>query len=346
MNLVKDRFVPYAPRWGSTGYASQDRWLHETLLRGRANVTRIRGTQWEIFTANGTLVVSSNATLEGALEAFAKLPEKDRKPVVEPRGTYDPKLEAADQPARPDTVFVNVYCRPLALGTDDKLRPADGLDMSEFGGGGRRDFSEPQRDSLWLTAAEAQSLMPKKPQQGQSFAVPSAIRQRIFLFYLYNWFANSGGGYWGPKHLKSGNLTLTVEEATDELVRLRLKGQALVQFKNKTGSYIPHGHLFYVDARESKQVGLPDVYDVSYDAQLFGVLEYQPAKRKLTRFDAVALGDYKGHWVHWLKVKPVPLGFAFQLDTRELDLETGRHAPFGLSRAKGNYWAPDMWKGD
>jgi hypothetical protein len=345
MKLIRERFVPYAPRWGSTGYASQDKWLHQTTLSGRLNVTRIRGTQWDLYTANGTLV-QGNGTLEGALEAFAKLPEKDRKPEIEPRGPYDPNLTGADQPAAPGTTFVNVYCRPLDRRPDNTLVHAQGLDMTEFGGGGRRDFSEPQRDSLWLTAAEAASLLPKELEKGRTLAVPTPIRMRIFLFYLYNWFANSGGGYWGPKHLKSGDLSLTVEEATDRTVRLRLNGEACFLLQNKTGRYMPHGHVFQVDGRESRQVGLPENYETIYDAKLFGFVEFDRKSGKIVRFDAVGLGDYKGHWVHWLKVKPVPLGFAFQLDTRNLDLETERHAPFGVSRARSNYWTPDQWKGD
>jgi hypothetical protein len=345
LKVIGEKFVPYAPRWGSTGYASQDKWLHETTLRGRTNVTRIRGTMWEIYTANGTLVVG-NGTLEGALEAFAKLPEKDRKPEVEPRGTYDPNLVGADQPAAPGTVFVNVYCRPLDRSGGDKLTPAQGLDMTEFGGHGRRDFSEPQRDSLWLTAAEAASLLPKTLQKGQALPVPTPLRTRIFLFYLYNWFANSGGGYWGPKHLKSGDLTLTVDGVTDRSVRLVLQGAALFNLRNKTGKYMPHGHVFQVDGKESGQVGLPEEYETVYDAKLYGIVEFDRASGKIVRFDAVGLGDYRGHWVHVLKEKPVPLGFAFQLDTRTLDLEQERHAPFGLSRTRSNYWTPDQWKGE
>ena len=345
MKVIREKFVPYAPRWGSTGYANQDKWLHETLLRGRATVTRIRGTQWEIYTANGTLVLG-NGTLEGALEAFSKLPEKDRKPEIEPRGTYDPNLVGADQPPTPGTVFIHAYCRPLERTAGDKLAPARNLDMTEFGGHGRRDFSEPQRDSLWLTPAEVASLLPATPQKGQTLSVPAPIRTRMYLFYLYNWFANSGGGFWGPRHLKSAELSLTVEEVSARSVRLVLQGEANFLLRNKTGKYMPHGHVFQVDAKESQQVGLPEEYETTYDARLYGAVEFDRATGKLTRFDAVALGDYKGHWVHWLKVKPVPLGFAFTLDTRELDLETQRHAPFPLSRTRVNYWTPDQWKGD
>jgi len=42
----------------------------------------------------------------------------------------------------------------------------------------------------------------------------------------------------------------------------------------------------------------------------------------------------------------IAIGDNCHIDTRELDLETGRHAPFGLSRAKGSYWAPDKTQGD
>jgi hypothetical protein len=98
-----------------------------------------------------------------------------------------------------------------------------------------------------------------------------------------------------------------------------------------------------IDAKASGQKGLPERHEASYDARLFGVLEYDRARKKLVRFDAVALGDYRGHWGFALKVKPVPVGFAFQLDPR--DLPHGRHAPFVLTILKDHYWAADQWKG-
>jgi hypothetical protein len=95
---------------------------------------------------------------------------------------------------------------------------------------------------------------------------------------------------------------------------------------------------------ESGQKGVPDPYEISYDAKLYGVLEYDLKKEKFVRFDAVALGDYRGHWGLSLKVKPVPVGFAFQLDPRDLPPE-GRHAPYALSAVKEHYWAADKWTG-
>src|SRR5262249_30930872 len=154
---------------------------------------------------------------------------------IEDRGPHNPKLDYfPDQEPAPGTMFVQVYCRPLERDGDGPFRAAKSIDLTEFGG--RPDgnsmqsrFSEPQREWLWLTQDEQKSLEPGGRRQGETYAVPAAIRQRIFLFYLYNWFTNSGGGYWGPRLLRSGELTLKVEEASADIVRLRLQGSVLFQ---------------------------------------------------------------------------------------------------------------------
>jgi hypothetical protein len=42
----------------------------------------------------------------------------------------------------------------------------------------------PARYNVWLTADEWKSLVPISPTKGQTFAVPDAIRRRIFRFHL------------------------------------------------------------------------------------------------------------------------------------------------------------------
>jgi hypothetical protein len=349
MTLLKEQFVPYAPRWGSTGYATQDAWRKEVSKKAAAvkHRNRIPGTFWSIITASGEPVVSADRTLEGALAAFAEMPEKERRPVVEDRGPHDPKLPYyPDHSPPPGAMFVQVYCRPLERGPDGAFRAARAIDLTEFGGrpsgnSMQSRFSEPQREWLWLTEAEAASLAPGKRRKGETYAFPAAVRQRIFLFYLYNWFTNSGGGYWGPRLLRSGELTLTVEDTSVEVIRLRLQGHAF--FRGHIGKGMaPHGGHMFGPSPESGQKGVPDPYEIFYDARLHGVLEYDLARQKFVRFDAVALGDYRGHWGLALKVKPVPVGFAFRLDPR--DLPEGRHAPFALSALREYYWAADQWK--
>jgi hypothetical protein len=221
------------------------------------------------------------------------------------------------------------------------------VDLTEFGGRSHGNslpggLYEPQREWLWLTAEEAKSLAPGERSKGETYDVPPAIRQRIFLFYLYNWFSNSGGGYWGPRLLKSGELTLTVEDRTADKVRLNLAGTALFEGLIGKGTP-PHGGYMMGPSPESGQKDVPDPYEISYDARISGVLEYDTAAARFTRFDAVALGDYRGHWGLALKVKPVPVGFAFQLDPRDVPPE-GRHAPFALSALQDFYWTADKWQ--
>jgi hypothetical protein len=349
MNMIKEKFVPYAPRFGSTGYATQDAWMKHTFWDYKADPAMIEGTRWTIVTADGTPVPSEERTLEGALRAFTALPKKERQPEVEDRGPHDPKLYYADVEPAPGMTFVKVYCRPLEPAVDALFQPARKIDLTEFGGKPSGNsmpsrIHEPQREWLWLTDAEVRSLAPGDRKKGETYPIPAAIRQRIFLFYLYNWFSNSGGGYWGPRLLRSGDLSLTVEESSGPIVRLRLEGNA--RFEGKVGKGTePHGGSMYaLSPRETGQKDVPNPYDLSYDARLLGVVEYDTSKQKLTRFDAVALGDYRGHWGIALKAQPVTVAFAFQLDAREIPPEY-RHAPFALSALRQHYWAADQWKG-
>jgi hypothetical protein len=349
MALLKDKFVAYPQRFGSTGYASQDAWSKAVNKNskdcGHANRLYF-GTFWSVVTASGAPVISPKKTLAGALEAFQQLPEADRQPIVEDRGPHNPNLYYADQEPPPKGMFIAVYCRPLEKAPDGTMQAAKRIDLTEFGGrpGGnsmQSRFSEPQREWLWLTEAEARSLEPGERKKGETYPFPPAIRQRLFLFYLYNWFTNSGGGYWGPRLLRSGELNLTVEERTGDTVRLRLQGSA--HFQGEIGKGVPpHGGHMFGPNPESGQKGVPDPYEIFYDARLYGTVEYDTAKKQFTRFDAVALGDYRGHWGLSLKVLPIPVGFAFQLDPR--DLPQGRHAPFALSSLKDFYWKADEWQ--
>lgn len=352
MTLIDERFVPYATRWGSTGYATQDAWLLAVSKQSQAveNANRIQGTYWAIVTASGAPVVSEQRTLEGALAAYHQLPEKVRRPRIEDRGPRDLTLDYyADEAPPPGAMFVKVYCRALERGAGAQFTIARKIDLTEFGGRPSGNslpdrLHEPQREWLWITADEKDSLAPGTRQKGDSYPVRASLRQRIFLFYLYNWFSNSGGGYWGPRLLKNAELTLTVEETACDKVRLKLTGEAL--FEGLIGAGLPpHGGHMFGPSPESGQTGVPDPYEIRYDARLHGELEYDVKAGKFTRFDAVALGDYRGHWGLALKVQPVPIGFAFQLDTRDVPAE-GRHAPFALSALREHYWSADQWTGE
>jgi hypothetical protein len=345
MNLLMEEFVPWAPRWGSSGYATEDEWRKRVGTENRNVDNRIYpgyGVNWRIITANGTPVMARPKTLEGALAAFRKLSEADRKPVVGDRGQFNPALAPiTDQAPPPDTVFVDVFCRALEQAQGGKFCALKNLDCTEFGGkamgNGIPNILSPQRESLWLTGAEVQSLLPGDRREGETYPVPTPIRLRLFLCYLYNWWSVSGGGIWPPQYLRSGELTLTVEEKSPQRIRLRLEGNAL--FKAEITLKDARKQAL-ISPSETRQKDLPDPLVWSYEPRLYGTLEYDVAAKKLTRFDAVALGDYVGKWGITYKEKPVAVGFAFRLDPRDLPPES-RHAPYALSALKARYWHPE-----
>jgi hypothetical protein len=292
-------------------------------------------------------VKGKHKNLAAALEAYRKLPEAERKPKVAERGPHNPKLYYADVAPPPETLFVNVYCRVLEPAGKGRFRAAKKVDLTEFGGkpSGNSmpgDFSEPQRECLWLLEKEWKALLPDKPKAGDKVAISEAVRQRMLLFYVFNWFVNSGGGYWAPKHLRDSALDLTVQEVTPGKVRLRLTGRALYKGEASVGKSLG-GQIYTLSPRETGQKNLPPTYRVNWDVRIEGVLEYEPAKKRFTRFDAVALGDYQGPWGLAYKEKYVPVGISFELDQRDLAPER-RHAPYVLSALREHYWAPEKWK--
>jgi hypothetical protein len=346
MKLLREKFIAYAPRFGSTGYVTQDRWLNEVFKDGRGPECRVEGTMWAIVTASGARVKGNHKNLAAALAAYRMLPTSKRRPKVEGGGPHNPRLQFADVAPPPGTLFVNVYCRVLERTSPGRFRHAKTVDLTEFGGKASGnsmpgDFSEPQRECLWLAEEEWKALMPKKPRVGDRVPLPASVRQRVLLFYVFNWFVNSGGGYWAPKHLHGAVLELTVRGVSPKAVHLRLSGRASFRGEAAVGKSLG-GDIFGPSPRETGQK-LPPTYLIDYHVRIEGALEYDPGRREFTRFDAVVLGDYQGPWGLSYKVKPVPVGIAFELDRQRLAPER-RHAPYALSALREHYWAPQKWK--
>jgi hypothetical protein len=80
--------------------------------------------------------------------------------------------------------------------------------------------------------------------------------------------------------MRYGELNVTVEEVTPEMLRLRLHGSVLLSTGSRLKVY-PTGNI----AKELEN---------RYDARLEGVLVYDRKGGKVTRWDMVALGDYAG----------------------------------------------------
>jgi hypothetical protein len=96
-----------------------------------------------------------------------------------------------------------------------------------------------------------------------------------------------------------------------------------------------------------------------YDARLEGTIEYDRAKEKIVRWDMAALGDYCGRWFAgnkgWKEAtveSPIPLGFAFEIDSMAYKLPPERRRPRSFTHAyifrakEEHYWDPEKWLED
>jgi hypothetical protein len=116
------------------------------------------------------------------------------------------------------------------------------------------------------------------------------------------------GGPRRPDQVLAGRLRLTVEEASPARVTLRLDGSA------RLATHDPNG---------GARGGQPKVDDF----RLEGLLAYDPAARKLTRFDLVAFSE-TGHYDE-IHRRVLPLGVAFELTLGDTPAERLQPSSFG-----------------
>jgi hypothetical protein len=243
-----------------------------------------------VFTASGKLLAYKNhqdadvmrSVVEQALADWKKLPAEEREAgavKIADAGKPDPRYHRAPPVGG---LILNVYTR--ILDHDDKGAYCKGSCQTPGG-------DQSARDHLWLTKSEWQALIPKEVKAGDQFTMPGAIAQRIARFHLVD---NTRGEppFWSTDQVRKSEMKWTVEESTPTNIRLRLDGSVLVATD--------------AEAKKAKR---------GYDAKLLGYLEYDPAKKAITRFDLVALGDYWGEsdLTRGAREGRQPLGIAFEL---------------------------------
>lgn len=266
------------------------------------------------FTADGQLLAYKNAgqapdvmreVLQRALREWQRLPEARRQPGVVKVGepaTRDPQYARTPPPGG---LVINVYTRILDRGQDGYRRGACPTEGGEAAA----------RDHLWLTEAERQALIPAEPNKGDRQPVPAAVAERILRFHLID---NTRGEppMWQRDEIRKHELTLTVQDVTPVALRLRLDGSALLATSPDTAKA-----------------------DRGFDVRLLGTIDYDQTKKKIDRFEVVAVGDHWGEGRYTGGARPgrKPLGIAFELATgktaadlvppqgiRDLDIYFGR----------------------
>jgi hypothetical protein len=322
----------------------QDAWKRFYVAKHRPDEGSgwLRGTNLVLMTSAGQLLEGTVKDRDGlaqglqeVLESYAKLPETRRRP-----GAVEGEMKPQSPPP-PGGLVLTIYDRPLGRTPEGVYRLPEGDDLGEM----RTDAPHGQRSSLWLTQAEGQSLIPTDPQPGQTHRVPSRLARRIWLHGLVPqtlWVVEET---WKPDSVRAGDLSLTVEEVSDKVVRLRLHGSVLLSGPGVLHEWPNHKFIKNVENR--------------YDARLEGVLVCDRQARKISRWDMVALGDYSGRWFTngkgWKEATaaaPLPLAFAFELDSTAYELPPERRRPRSFVHAylfrehEEYYWDPDRWLAD
>jgi hypothetical protein len=223
----------------------------------------------------------TNATLE----AFARLPEAERKPRA--IDVADLQLSEVRVPSPPKNGLVlRVHGRFLSRGPDGELRYTTGEDFAQLAGDAEllrahRMLFEPNVEYMWLTETEWKSLVPDRPRVGDSVEVHPAIAMRMARFHLSPRRAlTSEDGIVARRDVKTAELRLVVEEVSDSRVRMRLTG------------FVHTGSDFDAAKATTPNGPLPFGFATSID----GVLEYDRGREKFDRFDIIAPGEVWGRW--------------------------------------------------
>lgn len=227
-------------------------------------------------------------SLDKILKVWEALSEEDRKPGLKvDYGAVDAKKPIAEPPT--NALIVRVYNRMFERAGEGKLRYTEPEDYAAGEGrNGAARLRESAQDMMWVPEAEWKAFILDSPEKGQSFPAPPSFTLRLLRFHLDPERGLGEGITFGGAKADAGKLTCIVEEATPDVLRLRLEGSAkLVR-------------------------GRPDGKQTTYEPALLGYLTYDVRTKAITRFDMVALGDVT-NTPRGVRPGAHPLGIAFEL---------------------------------
>jgi hypothetical protein len=319
IKLANGSFIPVA---GDDWYQRRRDDAEGTFFRSVSNQGPRRGSVEPggstrqgiyVFTAAGKLLAFKNAqdadtmvaTVKEGLRKWSALPAKERKP-----GAVEvPALAKVDaryaRTVPEDGLVLKVYTRVLDRDKDGSWKHG----TSRHHGG-----DAAARDHLWLKKEEWQSLVPARPREGDTFAMPAALASRLLRFHLLD---NTRGepNYWGKEEVRKSSLTWKVAKVSDATVSLELTGSALL--------------ATHADVDKARR---------GYDAALRGTLVYDRKEKRVTRFDIVAVGDHWGEGTYTRGARPgrKPLGVWMELTPAK---EGADRVPPQAAREVGAYFA-------
>jgi hypothetical protein len=239
VKLINKEFVPLAANG----------WGFGAVLTARGEVVAPPLRSGDTGGPDGTNNPFAPKRLRAALEKFKQLsPEKRTASIEELPNSWKGKA-LANPPA--EGLILKQYNRGFHRDAEGKMHP-DGQVL--------------HHDSLWMTRAEWQSLVPEQPKVGDSRTVPAFLVSRLGVHHASAFGANGVRISATPKP----TLTLTVEDASPDQLRLRLQGSL----------------------QTSEYVGSLKIAMVDY--QVCGCLHYDVKKKTFSRFDLAVVGDVTG----------------------------------------------------
>jgi hypothetical protein len=243
-----------------------------------------------LFTASGKLLAYKNAqdadvmreVLQRGLAEWKKLPAAERRPgAVKVEELTKTDARYTRKPPEGGLILAT-YTRILE--DDDKGELCKGT--CRFTGG-----DAAARDHVWLTKADWESLIPRSLEKGRTDKMPERVAAKLVRYHLID---NTRGEpeFWRPQEVRKLDVSMTTEELTDQTMRLRIEGAALLSTD--------------LDTKRAKR---------GYDVALRGTLVYDVEKKAVTRFDLVAVGEHWGEGRYTPGARPgrKPLGVAFEL---------------------------------
>lgn len=130
---------------------------------------------------------------------------------------------------------------------------------------------------LWASKEEHEAIIPGDPRKGQAFRFPETLMRRISLEY--------GARTWPfGWHFRDGKLEGTVEEATNQEIRVRIEGYS------KTGMQQP-----------IEECACAKVYNTpcphwGTDMNWYGQMKIDRQKKKVVEFTLAGLGETFIRW--------------------------------------------------
>ena len=243
-------------KWRATGGSDPEAVAFQ-LMAGLGHYGAGAGSKQGIYvcTGEGEFLASVNSNdpkvvlemMERGLKSWQELPKKE---VKQPESAPKP-VHRFEWSYPKDGLVLKETFRTLSDSNDPDVAPS-------------RDHN---RDHVWFSADEIESIVPGNPVAGQKFDLPDLVYLRLARHHLTSAVRGESRGF-GPDEVK-GTLSAEVLNVGGGVVRLQLTGKSTAMSNGSRGS-----------------LSRP----VSIEARLFGYATFDMAKKRFEAFELVAKG--------------------------------------------------------